>query len=174
LVAGAIGVKFRSVAAKIEDDTLIGDTQTAALVGKDGSIDWACFPRFDSGACFAALLGQPAARASSSRRRHGLEAVNPSNIGHRRGRGCIGRAGRAPIVSALAADIALGSRVGREMVTCRGRPVVALSRAGGPLEAEPEPPRDDGQNQGERNGQRCVPQWLHGLPSSKFVAMANR
>ena len=42
---------------RIEDYALLGDTQTAALVGKDGSVDWACFPRFDSGACFAALIG---------------------------------------------------------------------------------------------------------------------
>ncbi len=52
----------------IEGYALIGDTQTAALVGRDGSIDWICFPRFDSAACFAALLGEP---------RHGRWRIAP-------------------------------------------------------------------------------------------------
>jgi GH15 family glucan-1,4-alpha-glucosidase len=62
-----------AMAQRIEDYALIGDCQTAALVGRDASIDWLCLPRFDSPACFAALLGG---------RDHGRWQIAPSNQVH--------------------------------------------------------------------------------------------
>lgn len=55
----------------LEDYALIGDGETAALVGRTGSIDWLCWPRFDSDACFAALLGTP---------EHGCWLVAPDSV----------------------------------------------------------------------------------------------
>jgi GH15 family glucan-1,4-alpha-glucosidase len=57
-----------AVLVRIEDYGLIGDLQTAALVGRDGAVDWPCLPRFDSASCFAALLGDE---------RHGRWRVAP-------------------------------------------------------------------------------------------------
>ena len=47
----------RPVSFRIEDYAFLSDTQSGALVSRDGCVDWLCLPRFDSGACFAALLG---------------------------------------------------------------------------------------------------------------------
>src|SRR5689334_5397652 len=68
----------------IEDYALIGDLRTSALVSKSGSIDWLCFPRFDSAACFASLVGgadngrwsiAPVGPITSVRRRYAGETL---------------------------------------------------------------------------------------------------
>jgi GH15 family glucan-1,4-alpha-glucosidase len=63
---------MRRTQRRIEDYALISDLQTAALVHREGSIDWCCFPRFDSAACFATILGH---------REHGRWLVAPENGG---------------------------------------------------------------------------------------------
>ncbi len=62
------------MAERIEDYALVGDLQTAALIGREGSVDWLCFPRFDSGSIFGALLGT---------HDHGHWAISP--VGRRAG-----------------------------------------------------------------------------------------
>src|SRR5262245_25320652 len=59
---------------KIEDYGLIGNTLTAALVSRAGSIDWLCLPAFDGAACFAALVGEPD---------NGHWVIAPASAGHR-------------------------------------------------------------------------------------------
>ena len=59
---------------RIEDYALISNCATAALVGRNGSIDWLCLPRFDSAACFAALLGES---------EHGRWLIAPADPSHR-------------------------------------------------------------------------------------------
>ena len=95
---------------RIEDYALIGDLQTAALVSRDGSVDWCCFPRFDSGACFAAMLGGPdngrwllapavPIRSTSRRYRHDtliLESIYETDEGSIRAIDFMPPRGRAP------------------------------------------------------------------------------
>jgi GH15 family glucan-1,4-alpha-glucosidase len=69
---------------KIEDYAFLSDTQTGALVSRDGCVDWLCFPRFDSPACFASLLGDkenghwrffPKEKVEATRRRYREETL---------------------------------------------------------------------------------------------------
>jgi len=72
--AGSPGAGRLARSLPVEEYALIGDTHTAALVGRNGSIDWLCLPRFDSGACFAALLGSE---------EHGFWRITPAGDARR-------------------------------------------------------------------------------------------
>src|SRR5258708_37441337 len=61
------------MAERIEDYAIVGDLQTVGLIGRSGSVDWLCFPRFDSGSVFSALLGSP---------EHGRWLIAPASGGH--------------------------------------------------------------------------------------------
>jgi GH15 family glucan-1,4-alpha-glucosidase len=114
--------------SRIEDYGLLSDLQTAALVSGDGSIDWACFPRFDSGACFAGLLGTeehgrwalaPVAPSRPSRRYRGesliLETTWETNDGAARVIDFMPPRGEAPdivrIVEGVSGEVSLRSEL---------------------------------------------------------------
>src|SRR5262245_1081350 len=127
------------MALRIEDYAMIGDCHSAALVGRDGSIDWLCWPRFDSDACFAALLGDEShgrwriaptgeARASRAYERDTLILVTryetadgdvdivdfmPPDGGERSGlvRLVLGRRGRVPMAMQLVLRFGYGQAV---------------------------------------------------------------
>ena len=79
--------------SRIEDYAVVGNCETLALIGRDGSIDWVCLPRFDSSACFSALLGGPehgrwliapaAADAKATRRYRGDTLILETRIRNR-------------------------------------------------------------------------------------------
>jgi GH15 family glucan-1,4-alpha-glucosidase len=114
------------VAARIEDYAIIGDMQTAALVSVDGSIDWLCLPRFDSGACFAALLGTE---------RHGHWRIAPTAF-----------PARAP--AGTTAGTPVGTRAGAVSRRYRGDTLVLETRwetaSGTARVIDFMPPRDGG------------------------------
>jgi GH15 family glucan-1,4-alpha-glucosidase len=115
--------------AHIEDYALLSDTQTAALVHRNGSIDWLCFPRFDSGACFSALLGTeengrwllaPVAGGTSTRRylddTFVLETIWETDEGTARVLDFMPPRGRAPDVVRIVEGVSGTVRMRSELV----------------------------------------------------------
>jgi GH15 family glucan-1,4-alpha-glucosidase len=114
----------------IEDYALIGDLQTAALVSREGSVDWCCFPRFDSGACFAAMLGEPengrwllapatTTRATSRRYRHDtlvLESIYETEDGSVRAIDFMPPRGHAPDIVRIVEGLSGSVRMRFELV----------------------------------------------------------
>ena len=139
--------------SRIEEYAMVGDLQTAAIIGADGSADWLCFPRFDSPACFAALLGEdanghwriaPATGGRCTRRRYRpdtlvLETEWETPDGAVRVVDCIPPRGVAPdlvrVVEGVSGNVALTSELrprfdyGRVVpwVTIEGREVRAIA-----------------------------------------------
>src|SRR4051794_39572353 len=125
--------------SRIEDYALVGDCRAVALVARDGSVDWLCTPRFDSAACFAALLGAPehgrwllapagAVRATRRRYREGtlvletefetdegtvavVDCMPAGGRGHDLVRRVEGRSGRVPMRMQLVIRFDYGSIV---------------------------------------------------------------
>lgn len=136
---------------RVEDYALIGDTQTAALVSTEGAIEWLCLPRFDSGACFAALLGDdtngswriaPASGGSASTRRYRpgtlvLETTFVTDAGTVRVIDCMPLRGEAPDVVRIVEGVS--GRVSMRMhLSIRfdyGRSIPWVQRTGDALRA---------------------------------------
>ena len=115
---------------RIEDYALIGDRRSAALVARDGSIDWLCWPRFDSDACFAALLGDE---------RHGFWRLAPRDAAQRTSRSYRGdtliletrhetATGSVRVVDAMPLDTPHGAVI-RQVVGEAGRVAMRLELA---------------------------------------------
>src|SRR5215210_1867535 len=139
--------------SRIEDYAMVGDLQTAAIIGADGSVDWLCFPRFDSSACFAALLGEdangrwriaPATGGRCTRRRYRpdtlvLESEWETSEGAVRVTDCMPPRGVAPdlvrVVEGVRGRVTLRSELGIRFdygrlapwVTIEGREVRAIA-----------------------------------------------